>query len=119
MPRFVVLEHDRPELHWDLMLEVDGVLRTWRLTTPLRAGQELAAGLTFDHRLLYLDYEGPLSGDHGQVIRREQGTCNWLMQSADLVAVRLEGEGIHGVLRMERTDADNWRGEFRADPVAS
>ena len=29
--RFVILTHDHPFLHWDLMLEADGVLRTWRL----------------------------------------------------------------------------------------
>ena len=34
MPRFVILEHDYPELHWDLMLETAGALRTWRLLRP-------------------------------------------------------------------------------------
>ena len=28
MPRFVILEHDYPQRHWDLMLEGDGVLAT-------------------------------------------------------------------------------------------
>ena len=71
--RFVVLEHDHPTLHWDLMLEVDGVLRTWRLASPptlgVVAGQPLA-----DHRLVYLDYEGPISGARGAVQRWDRGT---------------------------------------------
>ena len=27
MPRYVILEHDHPVLHWDLMLEAGGVLQ--------------------------------------------------------------------------------------------
>ena len=28
VPRFVILEHDYPELHWDFMLEAGAVLKT-------------------------------------------------------------------------------------------
>ena len=34
MQQFVILRHDFPELHWDLMLEEEGVLKTWRLNAP-------------------------------------------------------------------------------------
>ena len=34
MPRFVILEHDHPSLHWDFILEVGEVLWTWRLSAP-------------------------------------------------------------------------------------
>ena len=34
MPRFVILEHDHPVVHWDLMLEAGEALRTWRLAAP-------------------------------------------------------------------------------------
>src|SRR5205807_395991 len=43
MPRFVILEHDHPELHWDLMLEAGPVLRTWRLAAPPQPGRAVAA----------------------------------------------------------------------------
>src|SRR5206468_490246 len=59
MPRFVILEHDHPTRHWDLMLEARGVLRTWRLSAPPKAGVAIAATASFDHRAIYLDYEGP------------------------------------------------------------
>src|SRR6185437_4307487 len=61
MSRFVLLEHDHPELHWDLMLESGAVLRTWRLTAPPCGGEVITAMASFDHRALYLDYEGPIS----------------------------------------------------------
>src|SRR5437879_2020084 len=42
MRRFVILEHDHPQLHWDLMLEAGPALRTWRLSAPLAAGSFVA-----------------------------------------------------------------------------
>src|SRR5690242_19502936 len=62
MPRFVIVEHDHPTLHWDLMLEVGLVLRAWRLEALPRDGERISATAINDHRLLYLDYEGPISG---------------------------------------------------------
>jgi hypothetical protein len=75
MPRFVLLEHDHPELHWDFMLEHEGVLKTWRLASmPSRAGESIPAVPLGDHRIAYLDYEGPVSGDRGNVKRCAAGT---------------------------------------------
>jgi hypothetical protein len=119
MLRFVVLEHDYPNLHWDLMLETEGLLRTWRMSAPLHSCNDLAAVSSFDHRLLYLDYEGPISDNRGRVVCRERGTFVWLTQSTDAIEARLEGERIRGILRLERTEADHWHGEFRGDSVVS
>ena len=69
MPRFVILEHDYPQQHWDLMLEAGPVLRTWRLAEPPDVGRPVAATASFDHRPVYLDYEGPVSGNRGTVQR--------------------------------------------------
>lgn len=83
MPRFVILEHDAPAdyrgLHWDFMLEMGDVLRTWALGTlpdEIRSNVafRLAAELLNDHRLAYLEQEGPLSGGRGTVKRWDQGT---------------------------------------------
>src|ERR1700730_7618701 len=75
MPRFVILQHDHPELHWDLMLQAGETLRTWRLAkAPELPGEAIVASAIGDHRPMYLDYEGPVSGGRGQVIRWDQGT---------------------------------------------
>src|SRR5262249_52501240 len=74
MPRYVILEDDHPELHWDLMLGAGEVLRTWRLAAPPRAGERTKAQPSFDHRRLYLDYEGPISGGRGTVKVWDRGT---------------------------------------------
>src|SRR5947209_8228766 len=74
MPRFVILEHDHPTLHWDLMLETGPVLKTWRLGKPPElAGERIEMMPIGDHRLFYLDYEGHVSGGRGTVRRWDRG----------------------------------------------
>ena len=74
---FAILEHDFPTLHWDCLLEDGDVLLTWRLSSPPESAAVLDALKTFDHRRLYLDYEGPVSGDRGRVTRWDGGTFEW------------------------------------------
>ena len=67
--RFAILRHDHPFLHWDLLLEAGPVALTWRLLRPPLQRELIAAESLPDHRLLYLDYEGPVSGNRGCVRR--------------------------------------------------
>jgi hypothetical protein len=69
MPRFVILEHDWPTRHWDLLLEAGEVLKAWRLFDEPKIEKNIPAERNADHRLVYLDYEGPVSGDRGSVKR--------------------------------------------------
>jgi DNA polymerase Ligase (LigD) len=109
MARFVVLEHDYPERHWDFMLEAEGVLRTWRLAAPPEPGTPLAAEASFDHRLQYLDYEGPVSGNRGQVMAWDRGTYEEVAGgSADRVVVRLCGNRLDGKATLQRDASGTW-----------
>jgi hypothetical protein len=107
MPRFVILEHDHPELHWDLMLEVGEVLRTWRLTAPPATGQAVAGEAIADHRRMYLDYEGPVGGNRGAVQRWDAGTYEGGLPTeirpGEEIAFEFQGGRICGpaVLRFE------------------
>ena len=66
MPRFVILEHDWPTRALGLSSWNPGsVLRAWRLLAEPAPGMEVPAEPNADHRLLYLDYEGPVSGGRG------------------------------------------------------
>ena len=49
------------------MLEQGEKLRTWRLATPPDAAGPIDAEPLADHRVAYLDYEGPVSGGRGEV----------------------------------------------------
>ena len=55
------------------MLEHEGMLKTWRLGSPPLIGEAIVATALPDHRLLYLDYEGPVSDDRGTVKRWDSG----------------------------------------------
>jgi DNA polymerase Ligase (LigD) len=106
--RFVILQHDHPSLHWDLMLEAGPALRTWRLAAPPATGQAVPAEPSFDHRLVYLDYEGPVSGGRGSVVRWDAGTFAWLQDGPDQVAVRLAGGKVQGQGVLERGPSGEW-----------
>ncbi len=110
MPRFVILEHDHPTLHWDLMLEDAGRLLTWRLPAApsdpaVQRGRVLVATPLADHRLAYLNYEGPVSGNRGRVIRREQGTFEWVERTPERITVRVAGAILHGTITLYRAQA--------------
>lgn len=96
MPRFVILIHDHPHLHWDFMLESDGALRTWRLESPPEPGREIPAEPLADHRIAYLDYEGPVSGNRGEVRRWDAGTYEVVSETAAELAVTLRGSKVRG-----------------------
>src|SRR5437764_23550 len=107
MPRFVILEHDHPRLHWDLMLEAGEVLRTWRLLAAPEGSSAVAAEPSFAHRLLYLDYEGPVSGDRGQVHRWDHGSYVMEHEQPDRLYLLLDGVRLRGRVVLEET-ASGW-----------
>lgn len=102
--RFVVLRHDHPSgLHYDLMIEQDEALATWRCaTTPESVppgGLELER--IGDHRCAYLDYEGPVSGDRGSVARHDAGRCGVAREPSGTWSVHFQGEKLTGHWRLE------------------
>ena len=115
MPRYVVLEHDHPTVHWDLMLEDGDVLRTWKLVSPPYAGQDVCATALGNHRAMYLDYEGPVSRNRGHVVRWDAGIFTWKNNTARHKAVYLDGTQLHGEFTLERVAGDDWIARFFPD----
>ena len=89
--RFVVLRHDGiPQPHFDLMFESDpdGRLITFRSPVwPLVEPTDLIP--LGEHRREYLAYEGPISGNRGQVRRVAEGTFEWGTRASDGLEIRL------------------------------
>ena len=109
--RFVVLEHDYPFLHWDFLIEREDFLEAWRLLNPPRAGAPVSAESLPDHRRIYLNYEGPVSGRRGSVRRIHAG----------LLQEFLDKDGVHYAIvdsdlatrcRLIRTDDDRALWQF-------
>jgi hypothetical protein len=102
----VILEHDHPFRHWDLLLEAGDVALTWRLLRPPLPDEPIAAERLPDHRLQYLDYEGPVSGDRGAVKRIAWGTYESTdshIPDADELSVSISGESLYRQISCQRT----------------
>ena len=128
--RWVLLWHECPPeyrggSHWDLMLERENVaderrLATWSLSNlpagwpgaATDAATDVDAVMLDDHRAAYLDYEGPVSGDRGEVTRVVSGEVMWVEEAEQRVVVELRGER-RGELRLECDATDQWRLTWR------
>jgi hypothetical protein len=111
MPRFVILHHELPAqhalatgraTHWDLMLEWGDVLRTWALPAPPAYGQTCQAEQLADHRAAYLDYEGPVSGNRGQVTRWDTGHYEVQQQDDTTLRLTLQGQRLATTLALKK-----------------
>jgi hypothetical protein len=113
MPQFVILRHDSPlGVHFDFMIEIAGALKTWALPHPPDSGVEMPCEALADHRLAYLDYEGPISGQRGSVTRWDRGICSIQRQSDTQWGVELAGEKLTGEATVRRAAADPNRWTF-------
>ena len=128
MCRTLVLRHDLPDgsHHFDWLLEPVGtdpadpdarVLLCWRLPiSPHEAvGSILAATRLPPHRLLYLDYEGPITGGRGCVKRVASGQAEILADTPTRFAARVELNGQSFSIEGVPTGPPEWI--FRFDPA--
>lgn len=115
--RFVVLHHvpgagfDRTDHeHFDWMFESDDGLRTWATTVCDfdHCDLELRGRSLPPHRIAYLDYEGPVSGDRGTVRRVLSGTYTITDDGDDRFAANLSIDGNGGTFKVTlRNDSDS------------
>ena len=122
---FIVQKHDATRLHWDLRLEVDGVLKSWAVTkgpSPDPDVKRLAVR-TEDHPMSYAEFEGTIpKGEYGggTVMLWDRGTWSPVegKSARDLdkghLHFRLEGERMRGewlLIRLKprgKEKRENW-----------
>lgn len=115
MPRFVVLEHaTEGGRHWDFMLQAGSALATWTVAGSPDGAGPISARVLPDHRIEYLDYEGPISGGRGSVTRWDAGEYRLDSRSAAELTVTLAGRKLVGRVTLRRTSdaADQWQFSF-------
>ena len=97
---FVIHKHTRgDDVHWDLMIEEESCLKTWRLDNP---PEKVAAGKTkatpiFDHDKKFLTYQGPVNNGTGTVELADSGTCEILTNNENELKIKFEGNFLKGI----------------------
>ena len=100
--RFVIQIHHATNLHWDLRLEMKGVLRSWAIPKglPPVPGIKRLAIETEPHPLKYLDFEG--------VIPKEEygGGTMWVFATGTYEVSKNEAKRIHVKLISKQIEAN-------------
>ncbi|MEZ0346369.1 MAG: DNA polymerase ligase N-terminal domain-containing protein [Infirmifilum sp.] len=100
--RFVVHEHDarRAGLHYDLRIEMDGVLKDWafRKAPPLEPGVKRYGLQQEDHDLSWLGFEGEIKEGYGAGTMKiwDKGEYELLESDDDKLVLRFHGEKLRG-----------------------
>ena len=129
-PRFAIQKHSATSLHYDLRLEVDGVLASWAVPKgpSLNPADKRLAVRTEDHPLEYLEWEGVIpKGEYGagpmivwdrgvfqNISETRRGEKMDLSKAIDVgdVKIFMLGEKIKGAYALVRTskpgDREQW-----------
>jgi bifunctional non-homologous end joining protein LigD len=118
--RYVVQKHDASRLHYDVRLEVGGVMKSWAVPKgpSLNPAHKRLAVMTEDHPIAYNRFEGVIpEGEYGggSVIIWDRG---WYENRSDDPPARaiakgaftfeLHGKKLRGRFTLRRMEGKNW-----------
>ncbi|HOO70915.1 MAG TPA: DNA polymerase ligase N-terminal domain-containing protein [Spirochaetota bacterium] len=110
--KFVIHHHVTVPEHYDLMLEEEDSLLTFRIERgdvgKLVTGPPLTAERISDHRKRYLSYEGPVSCDRGHVSFFDRGEYEKISSDMTTFTIALTGEKIKGRYRFSRSSEEKY-----------
>ena len=114
---YVIQRHDASHLHYDLRLEMNGVLKSWAIPKepPQAKGLKRLAVQTEDHPLEYVEFEGVIpQGEYGagKVETWDSGHYESLEIGEDKLVIIINGRRLRGeycLIKMRpKVDKKNW-----------
>lgn len=110
---YVIQRHEATHLHYDLRLEMDGVLKSWAIpkTPPTAPGIRRLAVQVEDHPVEYAGFEGSIpEGEYGagSVEIWDKGNYTLLERKEDKMAVDIHGKRLRGIYYLIRFKGKNW-----------
>ena len=113
---FVVQKHQATNLHYDLRLEDQGVLKSWAIPKepPREKGIKRLAVVTEDHPLEYGNFAGEIpAGQYGagKVEIWDKGELEYVKKKENEIIVKLKGEKLKGryvLIHPAKFKEDQW-----------
>jgi DNA ligase D-like protein (predicted 3'-phosphoesterase) len=111
---YVIQKHDASHLHYDLRLEMDGVLKSWAIPKepPAVKGVKRLAVQVEDHPVEYANFEGEIpEGEYGAgtVEIWDKGFYVLRERTEDKLVFEIQGEKLRGLYCLIRfKDKKNW-----------
>lgn len=114
---YVIQKHDASRLHYDLRLEMDGVLKSWALPKepPNEPGVKRLAVPTEDHPLGYESFEGVIPEPEygaGKVEIWDSGKYVPLESGPDRLVVEVRGHRLQGRYALVKIKNRGGKGRF-------
>ena len=108
MPKFVIQKHRARQLHYDLRLEMDGVLKSWAVPKQPSADSTVKrlAIQVEDHELDYADFEGEIEEAEyggGTVEIWDRGNYELVERTKDLLRMHFHGKRLRGPWKLVHT----------------
>ena len=105
---FVVHEHHASHLHWDLRLEMSGVLKSWAIPKelPLKKDERRLAINVEDHPIEYAKFHGVIpKGNYGagKVEIWDKGTYELKNRDAKKIEIIFHGKKLKGLYVLVKT----------------
>ncbi len=105
---FVIHEHHASHLHWDLRLQMNGVLKSWAVPKqpPRTKGIKRLAMHVEDHPLSYAKFHGTIpEGNYGagKVIIWDRGKYELIEKTPKKIVFELHGKKLKGKYALIKT----------------
>jgi len=110
---YVIHKHHAKRLHYDLRLEMDGILKSWAIPKePLnKKGIKRLAIQVEDHELSYANFEGIIPKGFygaGKVEIWDKGSYELIKKDEGKIVFRIKGNKLKGKFCLVKLKNKNW-----------